>query len=249
MRVVEGNAARTALRQLIERRKRKTTRVESDVRRIIRDVHLHGDVALRRYAKKFDGLASNKPLRISTTELDRAWKEVPQKFRHALRFAAKNIRQFAEWQMPNEWTREIVPGAVIGQIVRPLESVGCYVPAGRYPLPSTLLMTAIPAQVAGVQRVVIVSPRPTRETLAAAAMLGIKEFYRVGGAHGIAALAYGTKNVKRVDKIVGPGNAYVTAAKKLVSFDCSIDMLAGPTEALIYSDRGNAAFIAADLVA
>jgi histidinol dehydrogenase len=134
-------------------------------------------------------------------------------------------------------------------MVRPLNSVGCYVPGGRFPLVSTLLMTVIPAQVAGVENIRVASPRPSCEVLAAAAMLGIREFYRVGGAQAIAALAYGTETLPRVDKIVGPGNSYVTAAKKLVSFDCAIDMLAGPTEALIVSERGNPAFIAADLLA
>jgi histidinol dehydrogenase len=134
-------------------------------------------------------------------------------------------------------------------VVKPLESVGCYVPGGRYPLVSTVLMTVIPAQVAGVKNIRVVSPNPSAEVLGAAAMLGVGEFYRVGGAQAIAALAYGTESIPRVDKIVGPGNAYVTAAKKLVSFDCAIDFLAGPTEALIVSDSGNPDFIAADLVA
>jgi histidinol dehydrogenase len=134
-------------------------------------------------------------------------------------------------------------------LVRPLDSAGCYVPGGRYPLVSTLLMTVIPAQVAGVKRVAVVSPQPRNEVLAAAGMLGISELYRVGGAQAIAALAYGTKTIARVDKIVGPGNSYVTAAKKLVSFDCSIDMLAGPTEVVILSDNGQPEFIASDLVA
>jgi len=133
--------------------------------------------------------------------------------------------------------------------VRSLGSVGCYVPSGRHPLPSTLLMTAIPAQVAGVKRIVAVSPKPAPETLAAAHLLGIKEFYRLGGAHVVAALAYGTATVPRVDKIVGPGNLYVTAAKRLVAFDCAIDMLAGPTEIVVTSETGNARDIASDLVA
>jgi histidinol dehydrogenase len=133
--------------------------------------------------------------------------------------------------------------------VRPLDSLGCYVPGGRFPLVSTLLMTVIPAQVAGVKSIRVVSPRPSAEVLAAAAMLGVKEFYRVGGAQAIAALAYGTETIPRVTKIAGPGNSYVTAAKRLVSFDCSIDMLAGPTEVVIVSFTGNPAFIAADLVA
>src|SRR5438874_320675 len=139
--------------------------------------------------------------------------------------------------------------AYVKKLVRPLESVGCYVPGGRFPLLSTLLMTVIPAQVAGVKYIRVVSPRPSSEVLAAAAMLGVNEFYKVGGAQAIAALAYGTKTIPRVDKIVGPGNLYVTAAKKMVSFDCAIDMMAGPTEVVIVSSRGKASFIAADLVA
>ena len=122
-------------------------------------------------------------------------------------------------------------------------------PGGRYPLPSTLLMTVIPAQVAGVKEIRVVSPRPAQATLAAAALLGVREFYRIGGAQAIAALAYGTKSVPRVNKIVGPGNLFVTTAKKIVAFDCAIDFLAGPTEGLILCDDGEPSFIAADLVA
>ena len=140
-------------------------------------------------------------------------------------------------------------GVSLGQLIRPLESVGCYVPGGRYPLVSTLLMTVIPAQVAGVKNIRVASPKPSREVLAAAAMLGVREFYRIGGAQAIAALAYGTATIPRADKIVGPGNAYVTTAKKLVAFDCAIDFLAGPTEAVVLSDSGVPEFIAADLVA
>ena len=167
----------------------------------------------------------------------------------ALRTAARNIRAFAERQKPKDWNFAPTSGVVVGQRIRPIGNVGCYVPSGRYPLPSTLLMTAIPAQVAGVGRIVVVSPRPALETLAAAALLGITEFYRLGGAHAIAALAYGTESIPRVDKIVGPGNAFVTAAKKLVAFDCAIDMLAGPTEIVVTSERGDPDEIAADLVA
>jgi histidinol dehydrogenase len=138
---------------------------------------------------------------------------------------------------------------MVGQLVRPLESVGCYVPSGRYPLPSTLLMTVIPAQVASVTNIRVVSPRPSPAILAAAGFLGVREFYRVGGAQAIAALAYGTESMPRVDKIVGPGNRYVVSAKKLVAFDCAIDFVAGPTEVVIFSEDGNPAYIAADLVA
>src|SRR6185437_13966651 len=128
-------------------------------------------------------------------------------------------------------------------------SVGCYIPGGRHPLVSTLLMTVIPAQVAGVKNIRVVTPRPSKEVLAAAAMLGVREFYQIGGAQAIAALAYGTSGLPRVDKIVGPGNVYVTAAKKLVSFDCAIDMLAGPTEVVVVSHSGKPSYIASDLVA
>jgi histidinol dehydrogenase len=168
--------------------------------------------------------------------------------RKCIQQAAENIRRFCEWQKPTDWMRTR-RGISLGQLVRPLDSVGCYVPGGRYPLVSTLLMTAVPAQVAGVKNIRLVSPRPSPEVLAAAAMLGVREFYRAGGAHAIAALAYGTRSVPRVDKIVGPGNAYVTLAKKLVSFDCAIDFLAGPTEAVVLSESGIPGFIAADLVA
>src|SRR5207248_4897586 len=173
----------------------------------------------------------------------------PDQFKQALKTAAANIRQYCEWQKPQPWRNAASPGIQVGQVVRPLQSAGCYVPGGRYPLPSTLLMTVIPAQVAGVKVIRAVSPHPALETLAAAHFLGVCEFYRIGGAQAIAALAYGTASVPRVDKIVGPGNLFVTAAKKLVAFDCGIEFLAGPTEVVIVSERGHARFIAADLVA
>jgi histidinol dehydrogenase len=178
-----------------------------------------------------------------------AWDSIDPKMRQALTTATDQIRAFAVNQLPASWSDEPIPGLMTGQLVRPLSSVGCYVPSGRHPLPSTLLMTAIPAQVAGVRRIAVVSPKPAPETLAAAHLLGIAEFYRLGGAHAVAALTYGTASIERVDKIVGPGNLYVTAAKRLVAFDCAIDMLAGPTEIVVTSERGNAADIASDLVA
>ena len=177
-------------------------------------------------------------LRVTQEEMAAAWKALDPALRDALATAAEQIRAFARRQMPESWNASPMQGLTTGQLVRPLGSVGCYVPSGRHPLPSTLLMTAIPAQVAGVERIVVVSPKPAPETLAAAHLLGITEFYRLGGAHAIAALAYGTESVARVDKIVGPGNLYVTAAKRLVAFDCAIDMLAGPTEIVVTSERG-----------
>lgn len=222
--------------------------VEPAVRGIVTAVRQEGDAALKRLAEQWDALKKDEPLRVAEKELSAAWKAVPENLRKAMREAAANIRRFAQWQMPKSWIRG-TGGVGAGQIIRPLQSVGCYVPGGRYPLPSTLLMTVIPAQVAGVERIVVVSPQPRPETLAAASLLGVKEFYRIGGAQAVAALAYGTKSVAAVNKIVGPGNLYVTAAKKLVAFDCAIDFLAGPTEALIVQHSGRADFIASDLVA
>lgn len=247
MRILQGKAADRYVRSL-ERRGSQLDTIEPAVRKIVADVRQNGDRALLRYACRFDGLQRGLSLRVGESELQEAWKAAPKQLRSALRLAEKNMRRFSQWQKPKPW-RRTRDGAVVGQLIRPLDSAGCYVPGGRFPLVSTLLMTVIPAQVAGVENIRVVSPRPSREVLAAAGMLGVEEFYRVGGAQAIAALAYGTETIPAVDKIVGPGNRYVTAAKKLVSFDCAIDMLAGPTEGMIVSDTGEPAFLAADLLA
>ncbi|HEX7285944.1 MAG TPA: histidinol dehydrogenase [Candidatus Angelobacter sp.] len=249
MRVLSGRAAELQVRKLELRSGVDLARVEKQVRRIVNDVHKNGDRALRRYAAKWDGLAANQPIRVEGSEMQLAWESATEEFKQALNVAEENIRRYCEWQKPQGWRHSPVEGIHVGQVVRPLESAGCYVPGGRYPLPSTLLMTVIPAQVAGVQEIRVVSPRPARETLAAAHHLGVREFYQVGGAQAIAALAYGTESVPRVDKIVGPGNLFVTAAKKMVAFDCGIDFLAGPTEAVVLCEHGEPRFIAADLVA
>jgi histidinol dehydrogenase len=219
------------------------------VTRIVADVRRKGDRALLGYASKFDRLTSPDALRVTPEEASAAWDDTDPALRKALSTAAAQIRRFAQRQLPESWSKTTAQGLTTGQLVRPLGSVGCYVPSGRHPLPSTLLMTVIPAQVAGVKRIVVVSPRPVKETLAAAHLLGITEFYRLGGAHAVAALAYGTASMRRVDKIVGPGNLFVTAAKRLVAFDCAIDMLAGPTEIVVTSERGRAEDIASELVA
>jgi histidinol dehydrogenase len=247
MRILEGAAATRYVRKL-EQRGQKLDALEPQVRRIIRSVRKDGDRALRRYAERWDGLRPDDPLLVPESEMQAALHDSPRALRLALEEAAASIRRFCEWQKPAEWERTI-QDRTLGQLVRPLSSVGCYVPGGRYPLPSTLLMTMIPAQAAGVSDIRVVSPRPARATLAAAALLGVREFYRIGGAQAIAALAYGTKTISRVDKIVGPGNLYVTTAKKMVAFDCAIDFLAGPTEGLILCDDGDPSFIASDLVA
>ncbi len=227
MKVLRGRAAARQVTRLAERGK-DTSSAERAAVPIIRDVRRNGDAAVRKYAQRWDKLEDSKPLRIPPEEMHAAWEDLSTDMRAALQQAATRIRQFCRWQMPREWNRT-ANGIRLGQIIRPLESVGCYVPGGQYPLPSTLLMTVIPAEVAGVRAVRVASPNPQRATMAAAAMLGVREFYRVGGAQAVAAFAYGTKSIPRVQKIVGPGNRYVTAAKKLVSSDCAIDMLAGPT--------------------
>jgi histidinol dehydrogenase len=247
MRMLEGPAAARYVRKL-ERRGQNLDVLEPQVRRIIQNVRRGGDRALLRYAERWDGLHTGESLRISESRMQAALDASPRKLRSALEEAAANIRTFCQWQKPEKWERA-KQGRTLGQLVRPLSSVGCYVPGGRYPLPSTLLMTVIPAQVAGVKDIRVASPGPAPATLAAAALLGVREFYRIGGAQAIAALAYGTKTIARVDKIVGPGNLYVTTAKKIVAFDCAIDFLAGPTEGLLLCDDGEPSFIASDLVA
>ena len=255
LRILDGPQRDRLVTVLAGRGATDLAEVEAAVRRIVGDVRRDGDRALRRYSTKWDGLGKNEPLRVPEDEIHRAWEQTNPKLQDAIKHAAGNIRRYAEWQLPNdkdtgnEWRREIEPGVIVGQLLRPLESVGCYVPGGRYPLPSTVLMTVIPAQVAGVRQIRVASPRPAQATLAAAAFLGVREFYRVGGAQAIAALAYGTETIPRVDKIVGPGNRYVTAAKKMVAFDCAIEFLAGPTEAVVISADGDPACIASDLVA
>jgi histidinol dehydrogenase len=247
-----GSGARKVerlLQSLEQRGSANLDRVDRQVRRIVEDVREGGDRALLAARAHFDGVPRKEPLRIAPGDLHRAWQETSPELHAALKLAARNITEFAKRQLPQEWDTEPVPGVKTGQRIRPLAAVGCYVPSGRHPLPSSLLMTAIPAMVAGVKRIVIVSPRPARETLAAAALLDIDDVYQVGGAQAIAALAYGTPSLPRVDKIVGPGNLYVTGAKRMVAFDCGIDMLAGPTEIVVCSERGHPEAIAADLVA
>jgi histidinol dehydrogenase len=249
MRILSGLKKDRFVRTLEQRGATDLANVEPEVRRIVNEIRRDGDRGLRRYAAKWDGLGKGEPLRVPDADLHEAWQKTPGELKDAIRQAADNIRRYCEWQKPEEWRREIHPGVCVGQLVRPLESVGCYVPGGRYPLPSTVLMTVIPAQVAGVPQIRVVSPRPAQATLAAAAFLGVREFYRAGGAQAVAALAYGTESIPRVSKIVGPGNRYVTAAKKLVAFDCAIEFLAGPTEGVFISENGDPLSIACDLVA
>jgi histidinol dehydrogenase len=218
--------------------------------RIVGDVRRRGDSALFEWTQKYDRQAINtKNVWVSDSEIKEASESVSSEFLDAVDHAARNIRAVARRQKPQDWTMEVEPGVRVGQRVLPIESVGCYLPGGRFSLVSTLLMTVIPAQESGVERIVVVSPQPGPALLAAAGRLGIQSVARVGGAQAIAALAYGTKSIPRVDKIFGPGNRFVTAAKRLVSADSAIDLLAGPTEAVVFAAHGNPVFIASDLVA
>jgi histidinol dehydrogenase len=226
--------------------KRKAVRLaeaEQAVQPILDAVRERGDEAVLEFARKFDGFSGND-LTVST-EHDR----VSDQFVSALETAAKNIREYAELQLPKENWVEFSDGRRLGNIVRPLESMGAYIPAGRYPLPSTLLMTVIPAQVAGVKTICVASPHPSPEILAAARFLGIPTVFRIGGAQAVAALAFGTATVPKVDRIVGPGNIYVAAAKKLLAGDVGIDFIAGPTEIVIIADDADPRHIAADMLA
>jgi histidinol dehydrogenase len=214
---------------------------------IVDDVRRDGDKALLRYARTLDRLSAD--MEVSLHEMRAGAARVPRSVRAALRTAARNIRAVARKQVPRPWRVRVTGGVSVEQRVVPLDRVGCYVPGGRYPLPSSLLMTAIPAKAAGVRDLIAVCPRPEPVVMAAALEAGVSRLFRLGGAHAIAALAYGTASVPRVDKIVGPGNRWVASAKALVASDCGIDFYAGPTEIVIVASRGPAAWIAADLVA
>jgi histidinol dehydrogenase len=246
IRIVQSGDER-AVAALLDRAPGRDPALERRVARIVSDVRRRGDAALLSYARKFDGLTGD--VEITRVEIERGAASVASDARRAIAAAARNIRHVARRQVPRGWTTTPVAGVTIEQRVTPLDRVGCYVPGGRYPLPSSLLMTAIPASVAGVREIVAVCPKPDATVMAAALEAGVTRLLRLGGAHAIAALAYGTARVPRVDKIVGPGNAYVAAAKALVAADCAIDFFAGPSEILVISSNGRPAWIAADLIA
>jgi histidinol dehydrogenase len=221
--------------------------ITAAVAKIVAGVRARGDAALVDYARRFDRLDGD--LEVSQDEMEELAVRVPPKVRAALAAAAARIERVARRQRPRAWTVRTAPGVTVEQRVTPLDRVGCYVPGGRYPLPSSLLMTAIPARAAGVREIIAACPRPAPVVMAAARAAGVTRMFRIGGAHAIAAMAYGTRTVPRVDKIVGPGNQYVAAAKAHVAADCAIDFYAGPTEIMIVSDKGNPEWIAADLIA
>jgi histidinol dehydrogenase len=236
-------------REILARRKRSDRQAERVAAKIVDDVRRRGDKALFEWSSMFGGGVTGDTLWVKRAEMKAATRRVSREFLAAVDHAARNIRRVARMQKPKSWSLQVEPGVRVAQRVEPIDAVGCYVPGGRFSLVSTLLMTAIPAQEAGVRRIVVTSPQPGDALLAVAARLGIDSVARAGGAQAVAALAYGTDSIERVDKICGPGNRYVTAAKRLVSADCAIDLVAGPTEAIVFAERGNADFMAADLIA
>ena len=246
MRIIQATD-RKAIERLLTRTHAADRAFDRTVAKIVDGVRDGGDPALLRFARRFDGVSP--PIEVSEEEMRVQAARVPWDVRRAIRQAARNIARVAFKQIPKHFDVEVTPGVFVEQRVEPLARVGCYVPGGRFPLPSSLLMTAVPARVAGVREVIVVCPRPEPAVMAAALEAGVTKLFRVGGAHAIAAFAYGTATIPPVDKIVGPGNRYVAAAKARVSADCAIDFYAGPTEIVIVAAKGRPDWIAADLVA
>ena len=245
----------TAVERIMKKEYPNQAVYEERVREILQAVRERGDEALVEYTAKFDKAAlTPAALRVSREEIEAAYKEVDSGFIKAIQRARDNIARFHAKQLQNSWIETSTDGTILGQLVRPLERVGIYVPGGTANYPSSVLMNAVPAQVAGVSEIVMAAPpcadgRLQASTLVAAAEAGVAEIYKLGGAQAIAALAYGTKTVRRVDLITGPGNVYVTLAKKMVYGLVNIDMLAGPSEILIIADgNANPVYVAADLL-
>jgi histidinol dehydrogenase len=249
MRIIESND-RLALNRLLSVDPGSDRALDARVRRILAAVRREGDAALLRLAYRFDRLRA--PIEVSPDEIAAGAARTPADVRRAIATATRNIARVAFRQIPKHFDVDVAPGVSVEQRVEPLARVGCYVPGGRFSLPSSLLMAAVPARVAGVREVVAVCPRPEPAVMAAAVTAGVSRLFRVGGAHAIAALAYGTATIPRVDKIVGPGNRYVAAAKRIVSAEeagCTIDFHAGPTEIAIVAAALDPEWVAADLVA
>ena len=232
----------TRLKDLLAYAEDADEAVERTAQSILADVKARGDAAVLDYTAQFDGVraASTNNLRVSSSDITNALHTIPAATRSALETAAARVRSYHEKQKAESWTYTEADGTVLGQQVTPLDRAGLYVPGGKAAYPSSVLMNAIPAKVAGVRELVMVTPTPGGETnalvLAAAAIAGVDTIYRIGGAQAIGALAYGTQTIAQVDKITGPGNAYVAAAKRRVFGTVGIDMIAGPSEILVISD-------------
>ena len=256
MRIISSKEFKNERDNVLNRGKADLSSIASTVKTIITDVKEQGDTAILKYTEKFDKVClTPAKLKVTDKEIKEAYKKLEKKQITALSKAADNIASFHKKQLRAKWTMQIAEGVTLGQVVRPLASVGVYAPGGKAAYPSSVLMCTIPAKVAGVEKIVVCSP-PGKNgdvnpaLLVAADIAGVSEFYRIGGVQAIAAMAYGTGTVQSVDKIVGPGNVYVTAAKLEVNRDVAIDVPAGPSEVLIIADEtANAAYIAADLLA
>lgn len=248
MRILKLTPA--AEKKLLRARQEHDAEAQRVAERIIKDIRLRGEAALYAWVKKLDGMDLRRegPW-IPEGEIRAARVHVSGDFLRAVQHAARNVRRVAEKQLPKAWSIEVESGVQIGQMVRPIESIGCYIPGGQFSLLSTLVMTVVPARVAGVAHIQVACPRPNAALLAAADLLGVTRIARIGGVQAIAAFAYGTESVPRVEKIFGPGNCFVTAGKQLVSNGCAIDLPAGPTEAIVQATKGNPRWIAADLLA
>ena len=244
IRIIESSEAG----ELLARRTRALAAAEAVVRPILENVRARGDEALFEYARKFDGF-KGKRMDVPQPELKAAVEKLSPAFREAIKIASRNICAFAVRQLPRPWTVDLATGVRVGQIVRPLDTICGYIPGGRYPLASTLMMTVIPALVADVPNICVTTPKSTPEILGTAAILGDVRVFLLGGAHAIAAFAFGTESIPRADRIVGPGNIYVAAAKKLLAGEIGIDFIAGPTEIVIIANDGNPSWIAADMLA
>lgn len=246
MKIVESTNRR-AVAALLSATRIRDRATEAGAAAIVDRVRKGGDAALLELARELDGLQGR--LEVPRRVWEAHARTLAPGTRRAITRAAASIRKVAKAQVPKGWRMNVGAGISVEQRVIPVSRVGCYVPAGRYPLPSSLLMSAIPARAAGVPEVIVACPRPDAAVFAAALEAGVDRLFQVGGAHAVAAMAYGTRTVPRVDKIVGPGNRWVAAAKSIVSADCGIDFYAGPTEILIVTASGPASWIAADLIA
>ena len=248
MRILKLTAA--AEKKIFKTRETRDTEAERVAAEIVADVRRRGEKAVFEWTKKLDAVdLKREGVWIGGKEIDAARKGADKDLLRAIEHAARNVKRVAQQQLPKAWSIESDRGVKISQMVEPIERIGCYIPGGHFALVSTLIMTVATAQVAGVKEMVVVCPRPNEALLTAAGILGVERISRIGGAQAIAAMAYGTKSVPRVEKLFGPGNQFVTAAKQIVSGDCAIDLPAGPTEAVVFAERGNARWIAADLVA
>lgn len=244
IRIVESREAG----RLLRRRAARMAEAEAVVRPILDGVRKRGDAALLEYARKFDGL-EQKSVAVPLAERQAAASRLNKHFKAAVRTSARNVLAYAKLQLPKPGKIQPAPGLKLSQIVRPLETLAAYIPAGRYPLPSTVIMTVVPAKAAGVENILVCAPRRVDEIFGTAHLLGATHLFEMGGAHAIAAFAYGTRTVPRADRIVGPGNIYVAAAKKLLAGETGIDFVAGPTEVLIIANDGSPAWLAADMLA